>query len=434
MEQPSRPTSTIKGVVTSATIGNFCTISDFNRDMASTPERRNSVGNAISAGLVFGSQRRYSRAYDQPIVQQTSKGPVVRVESEDNQSEASAMTSTSDGQILNPEANNLGNYVAQGCLGLFIVVGALVGLGGREFLVGASQLFGFMFLFLCSFVVCSGLYLWWGAWNKDSINLSVKKVIIVYSICTTSDLLGRLVTTYAAIPAADSLPFNTSYYIFLATLLFASFALFAHRDGLNGMFSQEACLFVGLSCVLNFTSWCLFGDIVPGLLLPQLVYTSVLMGLTLSLVSYRFPHISPSSVYWALANPSSQHRPPRHMSTIRRSTRKMSAVSDTSSSIRQKISHSSASSMFSVNPVSYSCCLLVRVYVKYCVLLLWKLLHAIRHLCGTAGVESNFLCPPPAPHPIHACSYNSCLWFLLGVHFWWCQYNIIPNTTMSSGA
>ena len=324
--------------------------------MASTPERRNSAGNASAVGLLFGSQRRYSRAYDQPIVQQTSKGPIVRVESEDNQSEVSAMTSASDGQILNPETNSLGNYLAQGCLVLFIVVGALVGLGGRDFLVGATQLFGFMFLFLCSFVVCSGVYLWWGACNKDSIDLNVKKVIIVYSICTTSDLLGRLVTMYAAIPAADSLPFNTSYYIFLATLLFASFALFAHRDGLNGMFSQEACLFVGLSCVLNFTSWCLFGDIVPGLLLPQLVYTSVMMGLTLSLVGYRFPHVSLSAVYWALANPSSHSRPPRRVSALRpssHSTRKMSAVSDTSSSIRQKTSHSSVSSMLSINPVSY---------------------------------------------------------------------------------
>ena len=326
--------------------------------MGSTPEPKNSVGNASAVGLLFGSQRRYSRAYDQPIVHQTSKGPMVRVESEDNQSETSAMTSTSDGQVLNPEANSLGlgNYLAQGCLGLFIVVGALVGLGGRDFLVGASQLFGFMFLFLCSFVVCSGVFLWWGAWNKESIDLNVKKVIVVYSICTVSDLLGRLVTMYAAIPAADSLPFNTSYYIFLATLLFANFALFAHRDGLNGMFSQEACVFVGLSCILNFTSWCLFGDIVPGFLLPQLVYTSVMMGLTLSLVRYRFPHVSLSAVYWALSNPSSHLRLPRRVSTLRpssHSTRKTSAVSDTSSSIRQKTSHSSVSSLLSINPVSF---------------------------------------------------------------------------------
>ena len=256
--------------------------------MSTTPERRNSAGSIGGTNLVFGSQRRYSRAYDQPIVQQTTKGPIVRVESEDTHSEASAMTSASDGQILNPEASKFGNYLAQGCLGLFVLVGVLVGVGGRNFLVGASQLFGFVFLFLCAFVVCSGLYLWWGAWNKDSINLSVKKVIVIYSICTTSDLIGRLITMYAAIPAADSLPFNTSYYIFLATLLFTTFALFAHRDGLNGMFSQEACLFVGLACVLNFTSWCLFGDVVPGLVLPQLVYTSILMGLTLSLVGCRF--------------------------------------------------------------------------------------------------------------------------------------------------
>ena len=321
--------------------------------MTSTPERRNSAGNI--GGLLFGTQRRYSRAYDQPIVQQTSKGPIVRVESEDNQSEASAMTSTSDGQILNPEATNLSNYLAQACLCLFIVVGALVGVGGRELLVGASQVFGFMFLFLCSFVVCSGLYLWWGAWNKDTINLNVKKVLVVYTICTTSDLLSRLVTTYAAIPAADSLPFNTSYYIFLATLLFANFALFAHRDGLNGMFSQEACLFVALSCILNFTSWCLFGDIVPTFLLPQLVYVSVMMGLTLSLVGHRFPHLSLSAVYWALSNPSAHQRSQRRMSGLRpssHSTRKTSAISDVSSSIRQKTSHSSLSSMISINPVS----------------------------------------------------------------------------------
>lgn len=322
--------------------------------MTTTPERRNSTGNG--GGLVFGSQRRYSRAYDQPIVQQTSKGPIVRVESEDTQSEASAMTGTSDGQVLNPEASSFSTYLAQVCLAVFVVVGALAGLGGRELLVGASQLFGFMFLFLCSFVVCSGLFMWWGVWNKNTINLNVKKVIIVYSICTTSDLIGRLVTTYASIPAADSLPFNTSYYVFLATLLFATFALFAHRDGLNGMFSQEVCLFVGLSCTLNFTSWCLFGDIVPGVLLPQLVYMSIMMGLTLSLVGYRFPHISLSAIYWALTNPSALQRSHRRVSSLRPSTlstRKMSALSDVSSGIRPKTnSHSSMSSMFSMNPVS----------------------------------------------------------------------------------
>lgn len=322
--------------------------------MASTPERRNSAGNIV--GLVFGSQRRYSRAYDQPIVQQTSKGPIVRVESEDNQSEVSGMTSTTiDGQVLNPEATNIGHYLAQACLCLFIVVGVLVGVGGRELLVGASQVFGFMFLFLCSFIVCSGLFLWWGAWNKNSIDLNVKKIMVVYTICTTSDLLGRLITMYAAIPAADSLPFNTSYYIFLATLLFANFALFAHRDGLNGMFSQEACLFVALSCILNFTSWCLFGDVVPTLLLPQLVYISILMGLTLSLVGDRFPHVSLSAVYWALSNPSANLRGQRRGSGLRpstHSTRKTSTISDVSSSIRQKTSHSSLSSMISINPVS----------------------------------------------------------------------------------
>lgn len=322
----------------------------------STPERRNSAGNNIM-GLVFGSQRRYSRAYDQPIVQQTSKGPIVRVESEDNQSEASSgmISGHGDGQVLNPEATNLGNYLAQACLFVFIVVGALVGVGGRELLVGASQVFGFMFLFLCSFVVCSGLFLWWGTWNKDAINLNVKKVMVVYTICTTSDLLGRLITMYAAIPAADSLPFNTSYYIFLATLLFANFALFAHRDGLNGMFSTEACLFVALSCILNFTSWCLFGDIVPTLLLPQLVYTSLLMGLTLSLVGDRFPHVSLSAVYWALSNPSAHLRGNRRGSTLHTSAhslRKTSTISDVSSSMRQKTSHSSLSSMISINPVS----------------------------------------------------------------------------------
>jgi hypothetical protein len=329
----------------------------------STPEheRRNSAGNNIM-GLVFGSQRRYSRAYDQPIVQQTSKGPIVRVESEDNQSEASSARGAGDGQILNPEATNLSNYLAQACLCLFIVVGALVGVGGRELLVGASQVFGFMFLFLCSFVVCSGLFLWWGTWNKDAISLNVRKVVVVYTICTTSDLLGRLITMYAAIPAADSLPFNTSYYIFLATLLFANFALFAHRDGLNGMFSTEACLFVALSCVLNFTSWCLFGDVVPTLLLPQLVYTSLLMGLTLSLVGDRFPHVSLSAVYWALSNPSSRGH--RRASTLHPSThslRKTSTISDVSSSMRQKTSHSSLSSMISINPVSLSLILLCNV-------------------------------------------------------------------------
>ena len=329
-----------------------------------TPERRISGGSVASvastsspSNLMFGSQRRYSRAYDQPIVSTTSKGPVVRVENEtvNNKRRESSGSLDSHGKVLNPNASVLGNLVAKISIGILVLLAAVISLVGRTTLMATSQLFGFMFMFFSMFVLSSGLYLWWGVSHPDTIPLSVTKVLYVSGSSSLSGILSHMLASYAAIPVASSLPTGASYYIFLVTLLFTLFSLLAHRDNFNGMFSQETCMFVGLTVVLDFTSMCLFGDIIPSLLCHQFIFSIMLMGMTLSLLSCKFPALSPSSVYWAL-NQGIQHKPTRLATPQGGSLRRMSKVSIESgiSSVKTRTSLSSLNS--SMNPAVSCVC------------------------------------------------------------------------------
>ena len=315
---------------------------------SSVHERKSSVGNVSN----LATQRRYSRVYDQPILQHTSKGPMVRVETDDAHSESSTgLTSDEYGKMLNPEAYTFGSVLAKVALTVLILLGLVTSCAGRTFLMAVSQLFGFTFIFTVTFVVCSGLYLWWGAWNGNTVQLSVKKVITLYVICCSCDFLARALASFASIPVADSLPIAGSYFIFLLTNLFVTFSLFAHKDGLNAMFSKETSMFVGLTLLLNFSSTCLFGEIIPSILLSQLVYGGILLGLSLSLMAHRFPHLSLSAVYRVFNQHESSYRNSLAPPTGRRlSKTSMGSMGSAVPSARSRASLSSISSLLSLNP------------------------------------------------------------------------------------
>ncbi len=282
--------------------------------MSSTPERRDSSGSVSSLhsvkNLVFGSSRRYSRAYDQPIVQNTLRGPKVRVEMEDGTT-IDPLANSRSGMVLNPEAAAFGSLIAKVCIGVLSTFALIVSLVNKTTLMAASQLFGFMFMFVVAFAVSVGLYLWWSMSNRETVPLTTKTLSYLYTSSILSSLVSQGLSSYAAIPIASSLPQEASYFIFLSTMLFISVSLLVHRDSLNGMFSQETCIFVGLSIVLDFIAMCLFGDILPAVIYTKLAPCSMLMGTSLSLARDIFPNLSPSAMYRILrqSQVAQQHRP-----------------------------------------------------------------------------------------------------------------------------
>lgn len=303
-------------------------------------------------GLI--SQRRLSRAYDQPIVQHTSKGTVVHTDFDMSTSDSSP--AATDG--LGSRFEAVGGIVAKATLVSLAVMGALVSIVGKASLEVASQLFGFMLMLSATFVGCAGSFYWWGTSSRGKVSLSVRKVIFAYLLCVSSDMLARFIDYFTAIPSTSSVPAGVTYFVSLGTILLFVFSLFVHDEGLNAMFSQESVFFVTCTLMLNFSSICLFGKILPHFLLSQMVYVGLLLGLALSLAGYRFPKVSPSGIYWMM----SQTAPSRPIVHVKPSsvTKRVSidnslpqsrrdSYSSTSSKLH-RASFSSISSMNSINP------------------------------------------------------------------------------------
>ena len=301
-------------------------------------------------GLV--SQRRVSRAYDQPIVQHTSKGSVVRPD--DRASSESASISM---EGLGHRFEAIGGMVAKGTLGSLTIVGALVSVLGKASLDIASQLFGFMLILVVTFVACSGSFYWWGCTNRSRVGLNIKKITYIYFICIASDFVARIVSLLTDATPTNEIAAELSYYVVDATLLLFVFSLFIHKDGLNAMLAQENIFFVVCTVIFNFSSTSLFHEIIPAFLLPQMVYAGVLLGLSMSLAGYRVPRISLSRLYWSLkqsepARPliSEPSVPTVSVDVSGSSQSRRDSYSSTVSSVKQRVSFSSISSMNSVNP------------------------------------------------------------------------------------
>lgn len=266
-----------------------------------TPDRRPSTGSSTDVSATppppnFNQTRRFSRAYDQPVLHKTQKGIMVSVQEEpydEIPKEAAGM-----GEVLDPAASKFGNFMVKFCLFALILLGVTASVLGRAPLAAITQLLGFFVVFTAIFALCVGMFLWWGSWSHDSIQLSVKKVLVLYGISSFCDILVRAVMVYMAVP---DLPFEASYYVLLGTLLFFHVSLFAHKDGLNSMFSHETSTCVGLTLLLDCSLVCLFGHILPSFVLTQMVCASSFLGLTLSLLGHRFPLLSLSEVYRSLS-------------------------------------------------------------------------------------------------------------------------------------
>ncbi len=311
-----------------------------------TPERRSSSEETPS--LI--SQRRYSKAYEQPIVSQTPKGSYVVRESDDTHSTATGSTTSGVrprargrvGKVLNPETIWMGSILAKFGLGVLVFVAVSVMAVGRFPLEVASHIVGFSLVFLLAFVTCSGLFVWWGSWGSSAVSLTVKKVLVLYGVCSVSYIVSRVVIDVARLPLTDALPTAASHYILFTTLLLINFALFAHPDGLNAMFSAETVYFVGLTTLLDLMTNSIFGHFLPTVLLSQTVYLSGFLGMTLSLMGNRFQTLSLSNIYRVLKRLN-------HPSVVRKLSRTSSTTSSAVGHRFHRNSFSSVSSMSQFN-------------------------------------------------------------------------------------
>jgi hypothetical protein len=301
---------------------------------------------------IIAQSRRLSRAYDQPIVHHTSRGTVVRQDIDRGTPESGASGVAES--LARFEA--VGGAMAKGTLVSLMAFGALVSLIGRASLEPVSQMFGFMLMLFVTFLACTWSFFWWGGTGGSKVGLTAKKVLQIYLLCISSDILARTISVFTAIPATSNIPEDASYYMSLSTLLLFVFSLIIHEDGLNASFSRETVIFVVFTMVLNFSSTCLFRDILPHFLLPHLVYVGVLLGLSLSLVRNRFPKLSLSGIYKTLNTSDgvphivmSQRLSAAGDSNSRPQSRRES-YSSTMSSLKPRVSTSSISSVNSFYP------------------------------------------------------------------------------------
>ena len=255
-----------------------------------TPERR------VSGTILL--QRRYSRVLDAPVVHHTARGPAVRVdEAVDSTEGAGTQEGGSHGRVLSPEARRFGNLLAQGTVAGVVFAGVMFNLIGYSGLLSLFHLFGFALTYSGMFVVCCGLFVWWRRSQCPShCDLGPTRTLTLYVLCTVLDMAALLLTRHPAIVALTMFPSQMAYFLLLGTSLLVVVALVAQRGGLGAVFARDSLVFVALVVVLHFSTSCLFHQVLPAVLLPQLVYVSVLAGLTLCETNQQFGFLSLSKL------------------------------------------------------------------------------------------------------------------------------------------
>nr|BAA34309.1 EFPDE3 [Ephydatia fluviatilis] len=105
-------------------------------------------------------------------------------------------------------------------------------------------------------------------------------------------MAALLFTRHPAIVALTIFPSQVAYLLLLGTSLLVVVTLVAQRGGLGAVFARESLTFVALVEVLHFSTTGLFHRVLPAILLPQLVYVSVVAGLTLCETNRQFGFLS----------------------------------------------------------------------------------------------------------------------------------------------
>ena len=293
--------------------------------------------------------RRNSKAYEQPILDSIGPDGIPSVRVEDSSLPEWRLGRI--GTMIDFSSSPLGSTVAKCGVALLLMAAAIFRVLGEKYLGTVSQLFGFTLIFTFAFLLCCGLFAWWGSWGKEAVGLTSRKVLIIYGICTASEIVSLMLNQYIDLGTLELLPVNVSLYAILGLSLLFLFAIFVHGSGVAAMFSNESSAFVGLVLLLHFSMASLFHNTLPPLIYGQLVHTSCFLGLALLLM---LKQVKPDFRLSRLRQMVSGSQPKQALKVPHRTGRKVSNFVDLPDSYRHTNSVSSQSSMTSSIPASVS--------------------------------------------------------------------------------
>lgn len=263
-----------------------------------------------------------------PSTIQQDSLPLLRVEGEDRSASATSLLSYQSlqipGKLLDSDYSTLGTWLAGGAVAVLALLAASTLALGTWFLMEVSQLFGYVFVFVLTFLVSSGAYMWWFTWMREPVSMDRRRVVQSYAVCCLSELAAAVGNLVVDLGPMESLPIDPSFYCIHAVSLLALFSGVVHEKGLAAIFSREVTSFVALTMVLHASTFCLFKSFLPELLYCQIPYVACFFALSLGLLLVKYhPNLSLATlrriVRTSLQHGHNQMLPPgftRRMSTI----------------------------------------------------------------------------------------------------------------------
>ena len=212
--------------------------------------------------------------------------PVLRV-TEERSSSALSSFSTQDGGGPPP---SLPSWLVRSSLLVLIMSALIIQIIGQRLLfkiteyLGFCLMFGFVFLLICSIYYC------WCIFSRYTVGLTDNSQIIrTYAILCVSEVISCLSDYVIDLGLLEYFPIDIAFYFVLSMSLFSLFSGLVHRNNLSAMFSQETTSFVVITVITHYSLSCIFKDMLPSFLYSQIVYSSCLLAISLSLLVDRYP-------------------------------------------------------------------------------------------------------------------------------------------------
>lgn len=201
----------------------------------------------------------------------------------------SALSSISGGSV-HDSPTALPKWLVKALIIAMILIAVITQLLGQSVLFKITELMGFVLLFVGAFLLIAAIYYWWGMFAKDLIGINTSNVIKIYTVSCVSEVIATLSNYVVDLGLVlEASPIDIAFYFVFSLSLFSLFSSLIHRNGVASMFSQETTAYVGLTLISHYTLSSVFSDVLPSFLYSQLVYTSCLFALSISLLVVKYP-------------------------------------------------------------------------------------------------------------------------------------------------
>lgn len=195
------------------------------------------------------------------------------------------------------------SWFIKGSLSFVILMALTVQIFGHALFLSFTELLGFMFVVMISFLVLVSAYLWWISSTGNTLVLDRQRAIKTYGACCVCEVIASLSNYVVDLGVFEHSPIDIAFYSVFALSMFSIFSGAVHPKGIAAMFSHETTSFVVLTIILHYCISCLFHAMLPSLLFSQLLYCSCLFSLSFWLyVTASNIHFSLSSIQRLLRN------------------------------------------------------------------------------------------------------------------------------------